>query len=147
MKNSFSIFALLLFGFSVFAQNTDKLVDDYINIKSALVDSDFKTTSKAIDVFSKDLKAEKAFSNKEELVKSVDKMVKATTLEKQREGFYTVSTLMWELVESSKKLDKTIYYQYCPMAKGYWLSNEKEVVNPYYGASLLNCGKVVETKK
>jgi Cu(I)/Ag(I) efflux system membrane fusion protein len=29
----------------------------------------------------------------------------------------------------------------------YWLSNEKKVRNPYYGASMLSCGQVKATIK
>ena len=35
-----------------------------------------------------------------------------------------------------------VYVQYCPMAKGQWLSDEKEIKNPYYGNSMLTCGSV-----
>ena len=42
-----------------------------------------------------------------------------------------------------------VYKQYCPMAfegkGGYWLSNSKEVRNPYYGDKMLKCGSVQET--
>jgi hypothetical protein len=31
------------------------------------------------------------------------------------------------------------------MKKANWLSNEKQVKNPYYGSAMLNCGKVVDT--
>ncbi|MAQ74933.1 MAG: hypothetical protein CL613_01215 [Aquimarina sp.] len=32
------------------------------------------------------------------------------------------------------------------MKKAYWLSKEKDIKNPYYGSSMLTCGKVAETK-
>ena len=37
-----------------------------------------------------------------------------------------------------------LYEQFCPMYDGgsAWLSMNKEVRNPYYGSSMLNCGKV-----
>lgn len=44
-------------------------------------------------------------------------------------------------------MNHAVYYQYCPMKKAYWLSMEKEIKNPYYGSSMLTCGKVIETKK
>ena len=42
-----------------------------------------------------------------------------------------------------------LYLEYCPMANGntggYWLSNEKEIRNPYFGDKMLKCGSVKET--
>ena len=49
------------------------------------------------------------------------------------------------------KFDTPVYYQFCPMANGgkgaNWLSKENAVKNPYYGAQMMTCGKVVETIK
>jgi hypothetical protein len=57
---------------------------------------------------------------------------------------------MYELLKVSK-LETPVYYQFCPMAKGgkgaNWLSKESAIKNPYYGAQMLTCGKVVETIK
>jgi membrane fusion protein, copper/silver efflux system len=40
-------------------------------------------------------------------------------------------------------------HQHCPMAdndKGAdWLSSEKEIMNPYFGESMLRCGEVTKT--
>ncbi len=49
---------------------------------------------------------------------------------------------MIDLAKENKLSDKTIFVQYCPMAKGSWMSNEKQIVNPYYGKSMLDCGSV-----
>ena len=42
-----------------------------------------------------------------------------------------------------------VYYQYCPMAiedKGaFWLSEIKEIANPYFGDIMLRCGETRET--
>ncbi|MFV0267012.1 MAG: efflux RND transporter periplasmic adaptor subunit [Draconibacterium sp.] len=43
----------------------------------------------------------------------------------------------------------TVYYQYCPMAlddKGaYWISETKEIRNPYFGDMMLSCGENKDT--
>ena len=40
----------------------------------------------------------------------------------------------------------TIYKQYCPMAfnneGAYWLSESKDIMNPYFGDRMLKCGRV-----
>jgi hypothetical protein len=49
---------------------------------------------------------------------------------------------MIALTKQFKLSDKPVYVQYCPMADGSWLSDEKQIVNPYYGKSMLSCGSV-----
>ena len=67
--------------------------------------------------------------------------------EHQREHFIALSSNMYELIKVLKPAE-TVYYQYCPMAndgKGAnWLSSQSVIKNPYYGSSMLSCGKTVE---
>ena len=138
---------VMLFSFSAFAQNTNDLLNNYINVKNALVNSDSKTASQAIETFYQSLKSAQNFAQKDELLRAAEKLNKANNLEKQRASFNDVSTQMWKLVKGSDKVSQTVYYQYCPMKKAYWLSKEKDIKNPYYGSSMLTCGKIAETKK
>lgn len=66
----------------------------------------------------------------------------------QRAAFEAVSQDV-EAILSNKLSSGTIYKQYCPMAfngKGaYWLSDSKEVRNPYFGDQMLKCGVVDAT--
>jgi hypothetical protein len=39
----------------------------------------------------------------------------------------------------------TLYQQYCPMKKAYWLSETPTIKNPYYGKEMPTCGKTTET--
>lgn len=138
---------IMLFGLSAFSQNTNNLFDKYISVKNALVKSDSKAAGTAIAALNEAVKNEAAFAQKEELLKAIKKLNKANNLEKQRDSFNEVSTQMWKLVKTSNKVNQAVYYQYCPMKKAYWLSKEKDIKNPYYGSSMLSCGKVAETKK
>lgn len=146
MRELIFAWAIMLFGFSAFAQNTSKLLNNYISVKDALVNSDIKAASQAISILNQSLKNEDDFAQKDELLKAVEKFIKANNIEKQRTAFNDVSIAMWELVKSSDKINQAVYYQYCPMKKAYWLSYEKDIKNPYYGSSMLTCGKVSETK-
>ena len=71
-------------------------------------------------------------------------------LAKQRKHFITLSNEMASLIKVSK-YDTAVYLQFCPMANGgkgaNWISKENAIKNPYYGASMLSCGKVLETIK
>ncbi|MDN3708517.1 DUF3347 domain-containing protein [Myroides ceti] len=147
MRKSLFLFAGLLLGYSALAQNTKTLFNNYINVKNALVKGDGKSANQAIEVFYKSIKGETNFVLKDALLKATEKMSKSTNLEKQRTAFNDVSTTLWQVVKGSDKVTQPVYYQYCPMKKAYWLSEEKDIKNPYYGSSMLTCGTVAETKK
>lgn len=63
-----------------------------------------------------------------------------------REKFISISNLMIAIAESFEPNISPIYIQHCPMAnsdKGAdWLSQSKEIRNPYFGESMLTCGEV-----
>ena len=44
---------------------------------------------------------------------------------------------------------KTAYYQFCPKARNakgaYWLSETKDIRNPYFGESMRTCDETKET--
>ncbi len=65
----------------------------------------------------------------------------------QRATFVNLSKDMYTLLKVAKTETPT-YYQFCPMANGgkgaNWLSKESDIKNPYYGAKMMTCGKVVE---
>ncbi|MDP3245054.1 MAG: DUF3347 domain-containing protein [bacterium] len=137
----------MLFGHTAFAQNTNTLLSKYYSVKNALVSSDVKAASEAINDLQKKVKSENPFKQKDELNKAVDKLAKASSVEKQRAVFNDVSTTMWQIVKGTDQVSQPVYYQYCPMKNAYWLSNEAAIKNPYYGTSMLTCGKVSETNK
>lgn len=143
----FSIFAVL----SITAQSKtnpqlSKLYQNYIAVKSALASDDFKKTSVAAGEF---LKTASVINSKildEKNLNSLKSESKTISLAKnidaQRKPFYKLSEVMIAIANENKISEKTIYVQYCPMAEGSWLSNEKQIVNPYYGSSMLKCGSV-----
>ena len=72
------------------------------------------------------------------------------TIETQRLAFINLSKAMIQTIKTfSITAEKVLYVQFCPMAnadKGaYWISDETEIKNPYYGEAMLTCGSTVET--
>ena len=69
-------------------------------------------------------------------------------IEQQREHFDRLSSDMYDLVKSVKPT-QTLYKNHCPMFnenKGaIWISEVKEIRNPYYGKAMLECGEIVKT--
>ncbi|MDR6734697.1 DUF3347 domain-containing protein [Sphingobacterium sp. 2149] len=79
---------------------------------------------------------------------TVKRQQQAKDITTQREAFVTLSEEIYALSKSSKPAHPT-YYQKCPMfnkGKGAtWLSRQKEIKNPYYGAQMLTCGSTIQT--
>ncbi len=80
---------------------------------------------------------------------ALDKIKEAGGIEPMREGFEGLSNELIVVVEQFGVYPaKTLYKFNCPMAfnnKGAdWLQMHKDTRNPYFGASMLKCGQVVE---
>ncbi len=124
-------------------QDRIQAVSAYLKVKDALVDSD----ATAVLVLTAELSAKvNVLIGYEALKKSVAALSAQKNLEGQRKAFAPVSSDIWSLVKTTQGHSRDLYYQYCPMKKTYWVSNEADIKNPYYGASMLKCGKVSDKK-
>ena len=60
-----------------------------------------------------------------------------------------IAESVWTLTRTVKYTGKIVYYQYCPMAfnnKGaYWMSQDREIKNPYFGDKMLECGSLEDS--
>lgn len=70
----------------------------------------------------------------------------SSDLGKQRDLFAKLAPAMVKLAKAAPQ-EAAIYLDHCPMYNGGsdWLSKEKEIQNPFYGAMMLGCGSVQET--
>lgn len=148
--------------------NTQRLmniVTKYYAVKNALVGTDPAQTNvssielnKSAEDFKKYLSTDSVNANV--LTPYVDTIITSSktisltddpTTEKKRVVFETLSTAMFDLLKAADLKNAYVYRQYCPMAfndKGaYWLSNETEIRNPYFGKKMLSCGEVTDTLK
>jgi Cu(I)/Ag(I) efflux system membrane fusion protein len=86
---------------------------------------------------------------KNKLRDALAKVKGAKDIAELRKHFEQVSTEVIFLTENYGVNQDLVYKDYCPMAfnnKGaYWLSETKEITNPYFGASMLACGEVKQT--
>ncbi|RIV44233.1 efflux RND transporter periplasmic adaptor subunit [Flagellimonas pelagia] len=143
--------------FSKAAQQTfDGLLDNYLQLKDALVASDQQKVKQLAEAGAKQAKelASKEMdamgqSHASKVAGDFKTMTQKTTIEEQRKVFISLSENMILIGNQMKGMDKKLYVQHCPMAdnnKGAnWLSLEKEIRNPYYGDTMLTCGSVVAT--
>ncbi len=138
--------------------NSVILVNDYLDLKNALINDKSSEAAKAaqkiLDAlahFDPSGYPEKQIDLKHILgdlkVYSEEIAMSSGKIQHQREQFGMLSKNMLALIKITGS-DKTLYNDYCPMfnnGKGaVWLSEMKEIKNPYYGSKMLNCGKIQE---
>ncbi|HLP53629.1 MAG TPA: DUF3347 domain-containing protein [Fluviicola sp.] len=129
----------------------------YFAIKDALVKDDGTTAKVKAEALAKAIKAvdpgtmttdERTAWTKTEsdLLMHAENIGKTKEVADQRTHFALLSADLYPVVKVFKA-DQPIYYQHCPMYNGGadWLSKENVVRNPYYGSSMLTCGKTTET--
>lgn len=141
-------------GVSVFMKS---LVADYLTLKNALTDAEDEKAAQAAASMEKALRAfdkslltaeqKKVFDAASDDLKDKAGLIAKNNLAEQRVYFSSLSSGMYELVKAFGA-GKTLYHDYCPMALdntgAMWLSEIKEIRNPYYGDAMMTCGTVEE---
>jgi Cu(I)/Ag(I) efflux system membrane fusion protein len=116
----------------------NKLLELYFRIKTSLVNDDFTACKKNANALATESGAGKIHH-------LAIKIEKAENINKARESFSILTHEIYSLLKEHGGNKKAVYVQSCPMAfnnKGdYWLSEKKEVDNPYFGSVMLHCGE------
>jgi hypothetical protein len=134
---------------------TSAILDAYFEIKNGLVaDSDEKAAkggNALLTAFSKfemsKLSGEvhKEYMEIQESAKEHAEHIVKSPIDHQREHFEALSIDVTDLI-TLLGTDKVVYQDFCPMAnnnKGAnWLSEVKEIKNPYFGSKMLKCGSI-----
>jgi len=144
------------------ASSLKTIVDHYLHIKNALVNNDGneaansgKAMEEAITKVDKSLFAaeqKKVYDEIAEDLKEHAEHIGANgdKIEHQREHFSMMSEDVYDLVKAFGG-GQILYHDHCPMANdskgGMWLSEMKEVKNPYFGGKMNDCVKVMEVIK
>lgn len=134
------------------------LIKAYLGMKDALAADNSKAANAQAKLFTAAVKevgastmdaTQKATWTKfgEKLRFNGDHISESTDIAHQREHFQKLSDDFYGMIKGMKSNDITLYRQYCPMKKAYWLSNSATIANPYYGSDMLECGEVKETVK
>lgn len=136
------------------------LFETYFNLKTALVADDFETAKeegKAMNtaLAKVDMSLFKGDAHdvwmkySASLKASLQHIEHLEDIKALRESFISISNTMIGIAESFDPISSTIYVQHCPMADSYkgadWLSQDKEIRNPYFGAAMLSCGEITKT--
>ena len=122
----------------------ESVVNQYLSIKNALVDSDAKSAQAGAVELLNVVDATKMPL----LQQKTKEMAAVDHLDTLRTHFDSLSVALYEQVKQQPDSNRIVYKQYCPMAfdnrGAFWLSSEKEIKNPYFGDEMLNCGRVEE---
>lgn len=141
------------------AAGIKEIVDHYLHIKNALANDNAAEAAKggeamttAIGKLDKSLltaEQKKVFdADQDDLKEHAEHIGKnGSNIKHQREHFATMSEEIYALVKAFGA-GRPLYHDHCPMYNdnkgGMWVSEIKEVKNPYFGAEMLTCGKVEE---
>jgi len=146
-----------------FKKQLGLVVDEYIKLKDAL------TNDNAVSAKNQTKKIKIALQNVDMLLllgdahnvwmdalKSINKNIitieSNSNIEAQRKAFGLLSKDLSEVIDMlgvETANGKSLYLEFCPMADNengsFWLSYDKEIANPFFGASMLTCGEVKKT--
>ncbi|MEX1240426.1 MAG: DUF3347 domain-containing protein [Cyclobacteriaceae bacterium] len=142
-----------------FQKQMADVFSSYVDLKNALVSSDAgKVREEATDteevVAKVDMKllsgaAHNDWMNYLTPIQSSLKDIQASDdIEAQRRAFSALSENLYKNIKAFGLGGDEAYYTYCPMAfdnqGAFWLSENDEISNPYFGDKMLKCGEVKE---
>lgn len=86
------------------------------------------------------------------IAENLNGIIQMKGIEMKRSHFSIVSDKLLEAIDMfglRNDETSTLYLQFCPMAfndeGAYWLSDKKEIRNPYFGDMMLKCGEIKRT--
>jgi Protein of unknown function (DUF3347) len=142
MKNTIlalAIATMSVTGAAWAAELPKALIDPYLQIQAALANDKFDEVAlqaKAIEVAATALGGDA-----DKLAASANKLGAAKDIATARTTFGDLSDALIAYAEKTKsELGADVKVAYCPMVNKPWLQKDKEIKNPYYGASMLTCG-------
>ena len=144
------------------AASIKEIVDHYLHIKNALANDNSSEAASganamevAISKLDKSLlttEQKTAYDKDEEEMKEHAEHIANNSgdIKHQRSHFVLMSEVVYELVKNFGA-GRPLYHDHCPMARdnqgAMWVSEMKEIKNPYFGAEMLKCGTVEEVLK
>lgn len=136
------------------ARRNDKALPCYLAVKDGLIKSDSVGVAKASQVLADELIRIRMRSHdlndlrslqelRKQIIADAKAMAATQNINQQRKLFANVSKGFWELAGRYRFIkETTVYYQRCPMTGVTWVSDSKEIKNPYYPKNMLTCGEV-----
>ena len=157
-----------------FNENINKVVNSYLSLKDAFIESDsIQIKAKAIDFIAavnqidtleikKDTAAvyETIIATITDVKTNAESILNQTDITEMRRDFSSLTEMLFPVFFNAIQYEgPTLYLQNCPMAfndtePANWISKTKEIMNPYMGkkhpkyqSGMLNCGEIIDTIK
>ncbi|WP_286768697.1 hypothetical protein [Sphingobacterium sp. 40-24] len=141
-------------GQDVAQQQRDRLFKAYMEVKKDIMEENFVGSKEHVVQFEKEVQnfRLKGLQLDDMMrLKKVSQTMKtdaaslksAQDMKAMKLSFSAVTQSLFTIMETMKCTDEAVYLQYCPMEKGYWLSYDKAIENPY-AASMRHCGQLVK---
>ena len=157
----------------IFNGDIDSLLQNYFEIKAALVETDSVKAKLAnnklvefltrinIEELKKDTSGifESAAMFLNDIKANATNLATQKTITEMRQDFKSISENLYPFLKTIHYEGKILYWQNCPMAFGEnnganWISNSEEIINPYMGkhhpeykGTMLHCGEVKDSIK
>jgi hypothetical protein len=138
-------------------QSLQKAITDYINLTNVLAKDNAELAQAAAKTLNEDLKNAmeqlKPYQHKivmkyhDALINDASAMSSTTDIEKIRASFKTFSPHFFKILKELKVNTNDLFYQYCPMADAYWVSDNSKIANPYLGKKMPTCGSTKDKIK
>jgi hypothetical protein len=124
------------------------IFDQYIVLSKSLVNSDYVAAKEQVLLLEMVSKQNLVSKN---MAKAMHFLSVAKDLSSLRTAFSDFSNTLIAEVKAAGMQSGSVYLAHCPMAEmdkgASWLSTKNEVLNPYYGDEMLDCGEVQEEIK
>lgn len=144
------------------AASIKEIIDHYLHIKNALANDNSseaanggKAMTDALNKLDKSLLTAEQKKTYDELEADLKEHAEhigknGDNIKHQRSHFVSMSESVYDLAKAFGG-GRPLYHDHCPMARdnqgAMWLSETKEVKNPYFGSEMLTCGTVEEVIK
>lgn len=146
-----------------FVNRLSPVFDIYFEIQQDLSNDDLLSaveTAKTMHKSISDISAESFGKETEQIWTGIsirlneitNHIMRSSNISHARESFQILSDYLFTVaIDHGLPLTSEIYRLHCPMAfsgRGAdWLQREKQIRNPYFGKSMLNCGEITRTVK
>lgn len=116
--------------------------DSYIKIQVALAQDSMAGLSTNATAIAKSVQADAAKTLSDDVAKQAERLAEANDIGAARDAFKPLSDSLIKYLDANKAHRSHFVRVYCPMAKARWLQTGAAVNNPYFGKSMLRCGKI-----
>lgn len=133
-------------GLSLKDDKLNALYQQYTQLTHALVTDNAREARFAANAI---IAVADKMNNGESISTHAARLIATADIEQQRIAYAALSNDLLVLIRQSGLQQGKLYVGFCPMAmndKGaVWLSVDKTIQNPYFGAKMLTCGSIQET--